>query len=59
MLTDEGWIRVRTENSAIEISGVVAWGNGDHANDIVLRLSIKDEMANGAVLDFYYLYPPY
>ena len=34
-------------------------GTGDHENQIVLRLSVKDEMANGAVLDFIYLYPPY
>ena len=58
-LTDDGGIRVRTENGAIEISGEVAWGTGDNANEIVLRLSIKDEMAAGAVLDFYYDYPPY
>lgn len=58
-LSDEGVIRARTENGAIEISGVVAWGTGYHENDIVLRLSVKDEMVNGAVLDFIYLYPPY
>lgn len=58
-ISDDGAIRVRTESGAIEISGVVAWGTGDHENEIVLRLSVKDEMANGAVLDFIYLYPPY
>ena len=58
-LTEDGGIRVRTENGAIEISGAVAWGTGDLENQIVLRLSVKDEMANGSVLEFYYDYPPY
>jgi hypothetical protein len=49
---------VRTENGAVELSGVVAWGTADFENQIVLRLSINDEMADGAVLDFYYTYPP-
>lgn len=43
----------------LQINGVVAWGTGDNENQIVLRLLVKDEMANGAVLDFIYLYPPY
>ena len=58
-VSDDGAIRVQTANGAIQISGVVAWGTGDHENQIVLRFSVKDEMANGAVLDFIYLYPPY
>jgi hypothetical protein len=53
--TDEGIIRLRTENGAIEFIGAHDWRADDDNKDPVRRLSITGGMAHGAVPDFGYV----
>jgi hypothetical protein len=57
MLTDERTIRLRTENGAIEFTGVHGWREEDDNQRLVLRLSMRGGMADGALLDFDYVDP--
>jgi hypothetical protein len=56
-LTDERTIRMRTENRAIEFTGVHDWVDDDYDRRLVLRLSMRGGMAHGALLDFDYVDP--